>query len=181
MRHMAAGFASEYDNGVLDSIAYVAFQELATRVAHRNTGRISGDPVCEELLARIAQDENLHMLFYRNLLGAAFDLAPNAAMRAVTEVVKSFQMPGHTIDDFTRKSVQIAMAGIYDLRIHHDEVITPILRQLRVNERETLSGDGARARDELAAFLTTLDNAASRFTERREASRKRANDRAASA
>jgi len=181
MRHMAAGFASDYGHGVLDSIAYVSFQELATRVAHRNTGRISGDPVCEQLLARVAQDENLHMLFYRNLLGAAFDLAPNAAMRAVTEVVKSFQMPGHTIDNFTRKSVQIAKAGIYDLRIHHDEVITPILRQLRVNERETLSGDGARARDELAAFLAALDIAASRFTERRQASRERAEARAASA
>ena len=181
MRHMGAGFASEYDNGVLDSIAYVTFQELATRVAHRNTGRISGDSVCEQLLARVAQDENLHMLFYRNLLGAAFDLAPNAAMRAVTEVVKSFQMPGHTIDNFTRKSVQIAMAGIYDLRIHHDEVIAPILRQLRVNERDTLSGDGARARDELATFLATLDMAASRFTERRQASRERASARAGSA
>jgi len=181
MRHMAAGFASDYGHGVLDSIAYVSFQELATRVAHRNTGRISGDPVCEQLLARVAQDENLHMLFYRNVLGAAFDLAPNAAMRAVTEVVKSFQMPGHTIENFTRKSVQIAMAGIYDLRIHHDEVITPILRQLRVNERETLSGDGARARDELYTFLATLDVAASRFTERRQASRERAKARAASA
>ena len=113
------------------------------------------------------------MLFYRNLLGAAFDLAPNAAMRAVTEVVKSFQMPGHTIDNFTRKSVQIAMAGIYDLRIHHDEVLAPILRQLRVNERDTLSDDGERARDELATFLTTLDKAASRFTERRQASAER--------
>ena len=181
MRHMATGFASDYDNGILNSIAYVTFQELATRVAHRNTGRISGDPVCDQLLARVAQDENLHMLFYRNLLGAAFELAPKVAMRAVTDVVKSFQMPGHTIDNFTRKSVQIAMAGIYDLRIHHDEVIAPILRQLRVSERDTLSGDGARARDELATFLATLDMAANRFTERRQASRERANARAASA
>jgi len=53
----------------------VSFQELATRVAHRNTGRISGDPVCDQLLARVAADENLHMIFYRNLLAAAFELA----------------------------------------------------------------------------------------------------------
>jgi acyl-[acyl-carrier-protein] desaturase len=181
MRHMAVGFTSNYGIEVIDSIAYVSFQELATRVAHRNTGRISGDPVCEQLLVRVAQDENLHMLFYRNLLAAAFELAPNAAMRAVCEVVKSFQMPGHTIDNFTRKSVQIAMAGIYDLRIHHDEVLTPILRQLRVDERDTLSDDGERAREELFAFLASLDKAASRFTERRQASRERANARGASA
>src|SRR4030095_10715317 len=54
MRHMAVGFTSNYGIEVIDSIAYVSFQELATRVAHRNTGRISGDPVCEQLLVRVA-------------------------------------------------------------------------------------------------------------------------------
>jgi len=179
MTHMQTGFTSEYA-GVLESIGYVSFQELATRVAHRNTGKISGDPVCDQLLLRVAQDENLHMLFYRNLLGAAFELAPNATMRAVCEVIKSFQMPGHTIENFGRKSAQIAMAGIYDLRIHHDEVVAPILRQLRVFERGGLSGDGEAAREELAAFLAGLDRNASRFTERREAVNARVRARAVS-
>jgi acyl-[acyl-carrier-protein] desaturase len=64
--------------------------------------------------------------------------------------------------------VQIAMAGIYDLRIHHDEVVMPILRQLRVLERTGLSGDGELAREELVAFLAELDRSASRFTEMRD-------------
>jgi acyl-[acyl-carrier-protein] desaturase len=174
MTHMSTGFTSPYDGSVLHSIAYVAFQELATRVAHRNTGRSSGDPVCEQLLARIALDENLHMIFYRALLGAAFDLVPDAAMRAVCDVVRTFQMPGHGIENFGRRSVQIAIAGIYDLRIHHDEVVGPVLRTLNVLNRGDLSGDGARARDELAAFLADLDRSASRFTQRREAVRSRA-------
>jgi len=114
MTHMAAGFANEQP-GVLSSISYVSFQELATRVAHRNTGHVSGDPICDQLLAKVAADENLHMLFYRNLLGAALELAPNGTMRAITDVVKSFQMPGHGIEGFGRKAVQIAMGGIYDL------------------------------------------------------------------
>ena len=53
------------------SLAYVSFQELATRVSHRNTGRFTDDPMADQLLARIAADENLHMIFYRNLLSAA--------------------------------------------------------------------------------------------------------------
>ncbi|GAA0909775.1 acyl-ACP desaturase [Virgisporangium aurantiacum] len=167
MQHMEGGFTSDYES-VLGGIAYVSFQELATRVAHRNTGRISDDPICDQLLARVAADENLHMLFYRNLLGGAFDFAPDQAMQAVLDVITSFQMPGHTIDGFQRKSVQIAMAGIYDLRIHHDEVVMPIVRQLRVFERTGLSGEGERAREELAAFLEGLDQAASKFVERRE-------------
>jgi acyl-[acyl-carrier-protein] desaturase len=170
MIHMGVGFTNSYNN-MFESLAYVSFQELATRVAHRNTGRISEDPLCDQLLARVAQDENLHMLFYRNVLGAAFDLSPNAVMRAVCEVVKSFQMPGYTIEGFARKSVQIAVAGIYDLRIHHDEVVMPVLRQLRVLERGGLSGDGELAREELVAFLVGLDEQAARFVEKRAASR----------
>ena len=176
MTHMEGGFQNSYD-GLLESVAYVSFQELATRVSHRNTGTASNDPLCEQLLARVAADENLHMIFYRNLLNAAFDLAPNAAMRAVTNVATSFQMPGHTIENFGRKSVLIAKAGIYDLRLHHDDVLTPVLRQLRAFDR-SYSGDGEAAREELAAFMTGLDAQASRFVEKREANRARAAARA---
>ncbi|WP_432824278.1 acyl-ACP desaturase [Dactylosporangium sp. CA-092794] len=171
MAHMEGGFRNAYE-GLIESVAYVAFQELATRVSHRNTGTASGDPVCEQLLARVAADENLHMIFYRDLLGAAFDLVPNTAMRAVTRVASTFQMPGHTIENFGRKSVQIAKAGIYDLRLHHDDVLVPVLRQVRAFDRP-LSGDGDAAREELAAFMADLDAQASRFVERRSAQRER--------
>jgi acyl-[acyl-carrier-protein] desaturase len=169
MTHMSTGFTNAYaDQTALHGIAYVSFQELATRVAHRNTGRISGDPVCEQLLARVAADENLHMVFYRNLLAAAFELAPDDAMRAVCDVVTTFQMPGHGIENFARKSVQIAMAGVYDLRIHHDEVVIPVLRSVKAVDVSGLSGEGERARDELVAHLVELDRVATRFTERRD-------------
>jgi acyl-[acyl-carrier-protein] desaturase len=173
MTHMSTGFDNAYPQNLLHSIAYVAFQELATRVSHRNTGRISGDPICDQLLARIALDENLHMVFYRGLLAASFDLAPDLAMRAVSDVVRTFKMPGHGIENFARKSVQMALAGVYDLRIHHDEVIGPILRNVRALERTGLSGDGEAARVELAEFVANLDQSASRFTERRDSARER--------
>ncbi|GII21484.1 acyl-ACP desaturase [Planosporangium mesophilum] len=173
MSHMSAGYANAHDDDALHSIAYVSFQELATRISHRNTGRFSGDPVCEQLLARVAQDENLHMVFYRNLLAGAFDLAPNETMRAVTDVVTTFSMPGTGIENFGRKAAQIALAGIYDLRIHHNEVLAPVLRHLRVLDRTGLSGDGERAREELVEFLAGLDANATRFEERREARRQR--------
>jgi acyl-[acyl-carrier-protein] desaturase len=159
---------------LLHSVAYVSFQELATRISHRNTGRFSADPICEQLLARVAQDENLHMVFYRNLLAGALELAPNETMRAITDVVVAFQMPGHGIENFGRKAVQIAVAGIYDLRIHHNEVLQPILRNLKVMDTPGLHGDGEKARDELAMFMAGLDANATRFEERREANRRRA-------
>ncbi|SNS67518.1 acyl-[acyl-carrier-protein] desaturase [Streptosporangium subroseum] len=172
MVHMGEGFTNSYD-GVLPSLAYVSFQELATRISHRNTGKASQDPNCERLLARIAADENLHMLFYRNLLNAAFKLAPAQTMRAVTDVVTTFQMPGTGIEGFTRKAMTIANAGIYDLRLHIDDVLMPVLRQWGVFEMTDLDADGEKARDELSEFLARIETSASRFVERREARRAR--------
>ncbi|GAA3785906.1 acyl-ACP desaturase [Micromonospora maritima] len=167
MVHMSAGYRNTHDDEVLHSLAYVSFQELATRISHRNTGRATGDPACEALLARVAADENLHMVFYRNLLGAAFELAPSQAMRAVADVLADFQMPGVGIDGFARKSVAIALAGIYDLRQHRDEVVVPVLRQWNLFEVTGLDADGETARDQIAAHLDTLETQASRFEDRR--------------
>jgi acyl-[acyl-carrier-protein] desaturase len=168
MIHMGGGFEQDHDE-MLASVAYVSFQELATRISHRNTGKYTQDPYCEQMLARIAQDENLHMVFYRNLLAAALDIAPEQTLQAVRDVVKTFQMPGHTIQDFNRRSVQIAMAGIYDLRIHRDEVLAPVLKTWKVWDRENLGAEGEQARDELADLLDQLDKAAARFEDKRAA------------
>src|SRR5882724_5480151 len=58
---------------MLDALSYVTFQELATRVSHRNTGTACDEPIADQLLRRVAADENLHMIFYRGLTGAAID------------------------------------------------------------------------------------------------------------
>jgi acyl-[acyl-carrier-protein] desaturase len=173
MAQMTAGYDSG-DKSAVRTLAYVSFQELATRVSHRNTGRATGCPVAEQLLGRIATDENLHMVFYRNLMAAALEADPDQAMAAIRDEVVGFTMPGAGMADFTRHSVTIAKAGIYDLRQHHDEVITPVLRHWRVFERDDFGPRGEAAREELAAFLVDLDNRATRFTEKRERAAARA-------
>ena len=114
----------------LHGLAYVAFQELATRISHRNTGRYSDDPVADRIMVRIAADENLHMVFYRDILKAALAIEPSAAVRAIMDEVLAFEMPGAGIPNFLRKAADIAKAGIYDLRVHRDEVLLPILQVL---------------------------------------------------
>jgi acyl-[acyl-carrier-protein] desaturase len=169
-----------YDHDTPDTLhglAYVAFQELATRISHRNTGRYSSDPVADRIMVRIAADENLHMVFYRNLLASALELAPDQTVQAVWDVVESFQMPGSTIDGFARRSLAIALAGIYDLRIHRDEVLLPVLKFWRLFELEGLSGPAEQAREKLAAFLADLDRKAGRFEEKRAAQQARAAQR----
>ncbi len=178
MQTMQIGFDS--DRELLNVLAYVSFQELATRISHRNTGSYADDPIVEKLLARVAMDENLHMIFYRNLVTAALEVAPDETMRAVADEVIGFEMPGAIIPGFTRKAVQIAKAGIYDLRIHHDEVVMPLIRQWGVFDLADLGPVGERAREELAAALAVLDAAASRFVEQRAENESRRAARAGS-
>jgi hypothetical protein len=82
-------------------MAYAAFQELATRISHRNTGRYSDDPVADKIMVRVAADENLHMMFYRDIVAAALQVDPSAAVQAITGEVLGFDMPGVGIEGFT--------------------------------------------------------------------------------
>jgi acyl-[acyl-carrier-protein] desaturase len=159
-----------YDRPTLDplrGLAYVALQEVATRAAHRNTGRYSDDPVADRIMARISADENLHAAFYRDILVAAGQLVPSAVIEAVTAEILAFEMPGAGIGGFRRKAAELAMAGIYDLRIHHDEVVMPLVRRLRVFELDGLTPAAEAARASLARFLEKMEASAARLEERR--------------
>jgi acyl-[acyl-carrier-protein] desaturase len=109
------------------------------------------------------------MVFYRNLLKAALELAPDLAMQAVRDVVTQFRMPGHGMPGFERSAAQIALGGIYNLRIHHDDVLQPVLRHLKVMELGGLGPAGTQAQQELGLFLGELDVQATRFEERQAA------------
>ncbi|KNA92548.1 acyl-ACP desaturase [Gordonia sp. w5E2] len=154
--------------GLLHSVAYVTFQELATRVSHRNTGKACNDPIADKMLQRIAADENLHMIFYRNICGAGMDIAPDQTLRAVTDIVTNFQMPGAGMPNFRRHGVLMAKHGIYDLRQHLEEVIQPVLRKWNVFDRDDFSAEGDQTREELAAFLEQLEKDTIKFEEMRD-------------
>jgi acyl-[acyl-carrier-protein] desaturase len=173
MKHMSAGYESAHSGELMGSLAYVSFQELATRVSHRNTGKFTNDPMCESLLSRIAADENLHMIFYRNLMDAALKISPDQAMVAILNVARNFEMPGTGIPGFQRKAVEMAVEGIYDLRQHKDEVLDPVLRFWKVFELEGLSAEGEIARTELAELMDELEKQALRFEDKRDMLRAR--------
>ncbi|MEV0947884.1 acyl-ACP desaturase [Rhodococcus sp. NPDC049939] len=167
MDHMTQGF--EVGGGsMLDSVSYVTFQELATRVSHRNTGKACGDPIADRMLARVAADENLHMMFYRNIVGAALDLSPDQTIAAIYKVLSNFQMPGAKMQNFRRNAVLIAKGSIYDLRQHLDDVVLPVLRKWDIFQRDDFGPDGERYREELAGFLHTLEDKATRFEQSRD-------------
>jgi acyl-[acyl-carrier-protein] desaturase len=121
--------------------------------------------VADALLKRIAFDENLHMIFYRGLTGAALDLSPDRAMHSICRILVNFQMPGFSIPNFRRNAVKMAVGGIYDARQHLDEVVLPVLRKWRIFERTDFTAEGERKRDELGAFIEKMEVEAAKFDE----------------
>ena len=148
----------------------MTLQELATRIAHRNTGTFTQDPLIEKLTARIATDENLHYVFYRDLGKAALQIAPSEMMLAINRQVTGFAMPGLDIPEFKAKAIEIAKAGIYDLRIHHDEVVLPVLfTHWKIDQVTGLTDEAEQARDGITNYLAMLDAMATHYEEKRAA------------
>ncbi|MGB9302890.1 MAG: acyl-ACP desaturase [Mycobacterium sp.] len=153
---------------LFDSVMYVSFQELATRVSHRNTGKACDDTIADQLLARVSADENLHMIFYRDVSAAGLDIAPNQAMKSVHRILRNFKMPGFTVPEFRRKAVIIAVGGVYDPRIHLNEVVMPVLKKWRIFEREDFTGEAAWMRDDLGLLIKELEAASDKFDESKQ-------------
>ena len=154
-----------FAESLFDSVIYVTFQELATRVSHRNTGKACDETVADQLLARVSADENLHMIFYRDVSEAGLEIAPNQAMKSLHRVLRNFKMPGYTVPEFRRKAVIIAVGGVYDPRIHLDDVVMPVLKKWRIFEREDFTGEAASMRDDLALLVEELEEACDKFEE----------------
>ena len=148
---------------------YVSLQELATRIAHHNTGKLVEDPVGYEVMKRVASDENRHYLFYRDLSSAAMELDPSGMMLAIESQVREFEMPGTGIVDFETHARAIARAGIYDFKVHHSQILVPVvLRHWNVEAVTGLNDEAERARDALLKRIHRIGRVGDRQTRRRE-------------
>lgn len=165
MSVVTAGYHQDFET-LIDVFCYTSAQELATRISHRNTGVQSEDEVAYALLAKIAGDENRHYLFYRGVTTALFAQNPDAVVKALNRVLQKFQMPGTGIPGFQRKALGIARAGIYNLRVHVENIINPLVRHWRIANLVDLSPAGAQAQDELMALGPALLKRAEQFEAR---------------
>jgi acyl-[acyl-carrier-protein] desaturase len=168
MRQVSGGEVPE-PTTVADGFVYVALQELATRISHRNTGKLLEDRAGYDVMARVASDENLHYLFYRDLVSAAMEVDPSSVVLAIERQVREFEMPGTGIPDFATHAMAIARAGIYDFEIHHDQILVPVvLRHWNVEGLTGLTAEAEEARRKLVIRIGRVGRAGRRFAERRE-------------
>lgn len=168
MEQMCHGFYPDAAGNPLEGVVYVTLQELATRISHRNTGSICEDPAAERLMSRVAVDENLHYVFYRDVGAGAAERFPSDMILAMRRQIFAFAMPGLELHSMLERAMRIATAGIYDLRIHHDQVLTPVLlKHWRLTELTGLTDEAEQARDEILGHLKKIDGAATRVEEQR--------------
>ncbi len=111
----------------LEAFIYLAMQELATRLAHWRTGELLPEEAGQRLMRRVATDENLHHLFYRDLVAAALEIAPSAVTIAIDNQIRHFKMPGHGVPQFAELTADVSAAGIYSVGDFIDEIVDPLV------------------------------------------------------
>lgn len=167
MLHMPQGFIMPIAKPI-HVMANTAIQELVVRQSYNNTGNKSGDQVLIKLLNRIGLDENLHMIFYRNIVLESLNLCPDLAMKSISDTIinylpPAYKMPGH---DFL--VAKVAMAGIYDLKIHYEKTLIPLLRYWNIFNRNDFGPEGEMERDRLHNFLLDLQIKSNKYFEKRK-------------
>ena len=167
MIQVSHGYEPQNTHTPLDLFVYLALQELATRIAHRNTGALLDDEAGTDVMARVAADENLHFLFYRDLVSASLEAFPEATVAAIERQVRSFEMPGSGLPGFDDHARRIAKAGIYDVPIHLTRILEPtVLRDWGVETLELQAGPATEMRDKLFEFIGRLRRVVARVQER---------------
>jgi len=164
MRQVSMGFDPGIRRQTLtDGFVYLALQELATRISHWNTGRFL-DKIGAAVMKRVAADENLHFLFYRDLASAALMADPSGTVEAIDRQVTRFQMPGAGMEGFATHAVAIAAAGIYNFRVHCEQVLLPlVMMHWRLESIEGLNANGERARHHLLSWMARMQRIADRM------------------
>jgi acyl-[acyl-carrier-protein] desaturase len=162
MRHVSDGVVPA-PPAVPEALVYLTLQELATRIAHWNTGEHL-DEVGRTVMHRVATDENLHHLFYRDVVSAGIQLDPSRFVQAIDSQVRHFTMPGVGIPGFAEHTRAIADCGIFSANLLLEQVLAPCaLRHWRIDHLAGLSPQAERARDRTMAFLDRLALIAARL------------------
>jgi acyl-[acyl-carrier-protein] desaturase len=106
------------------------------------------------------------MVFYRDLVAAALEADPAATMTAIATELETFAMPGASAPQFRRRAAVVARAGIYDMKVHREEIVEPLLRHWGVFELTDLDAAAEQARDRIAGFCAELDRRIAKSTSR---------------
>ena len=157
---------SSREQGPLDGVLFTTIQELATRLSHRNTGAITEDETAEKVCARVATDENLHYVFYRDIAMHAIAVDPHAML--------GDQAAGRRVRDARRRHAGVPREGQGDGARRHLQRPHPSGAGAAAGARDALEDRGAHGLSDEAkrrARTSTRTSRGSNGSHRSSASR----------
>jgi acyl-[acyl-carrier-protein] desaturase len=95
------------------------------------------------------------------------EVDPSGTVEAIARQVMNFDMPGVGIVGFAEHARAIARERIYDLAIHYEGILEPLVsRQWSLEAYQGLTAQAQATLDRLMRYLSRFRRAASRIVER---------------
>lgn len=155
---IAAGWRHSL-GGPFEGMVYTAMQEAATRTFYLCAARACGDehPSLGAALRRIAKDETLHMVFYRDVVKAHLEADPDY-LRPLAAVMLAFEMPwsASVLRDFEERRAYLAARGVFRLSDYLDEVVQPLWASWALDRCISESQETKEAHDQLRRYRAVL-------------------------
>ena len=167
---IANGFNPKSQTDPYNLLVYTSFQERATRMSHRNVGRIAsreGEANLARICAMIAGDEARHEAFYTRMMGRVLDLDPAGGILAFRSMLRGLiAMPGRFMDDgrdpdlFDHFAIVAQRASVYTVS-DYASIIEHLVKTWNIAGR-AVSGKAAQAQDDLCRQAERYERLAER-------------------
>lgn len=175
---IAGGFSADTGDDPYGLLVYTSFQERATRISHANVGRLAaaaGDEALSRICRLIASDEARHETFYTRMMSAVLDADSAGGIVAFRDLLhRQIAMPGRRMggasepDLFDRFATVAQRLGVYTAG-DYAAIVEHLVAAWDIGGR-SVSGEAARAQDELCRMPVRLARLAERVAARVAAS-----------
>jgi acyl-[acyl-carrier-protein] desaturase len=107
-----------------EGMAYTSIQELSTQAFYIRVAEAADkeDPQLALILRRLAKDETLHYVFYRDAVKIHLEINPNYIW-PLADVMMNFAMPGYMMPHFKERTYIIAQHTNYGIAEFYNQVI----------------------------------------------------------
>jgi acyl-[acyl-carrier-protein] desaturase len=155
LKVMETGFHRVF-NSPFEIFAYTTAQELSTRISHLETGKKAEEPVLLKILGLVSRDENFHYIFYRSVVKAILEIAPELMLPAIAVQLYSFGMPGDVLDDFRERAAVFERERIFGALEFRDHVVKPILTHWKIDQLRGLPPEIEKVQERILKLENVL-------------------------
>ena len=137
-----------------EGMAYTSIQELSTQSFYIRVAEAADkeDPQLALILRRLAKDETLHYVFYRDAVKAHLEINPNYIW-PLAEVMMNFAMPGYLMPHFKERTYVIAQHANYGIAEFYRQVVKVLADLWDIKNLHPTFPEAQKALDRLNKYL----------------------------